>query len=69
MTPGTAGQSVACSMAMITHNDFDCLLEIASKNFAIVSKKEWTLYLFQGLGMTTFRSEELDLDAPARTQP
>ena len=34
-----AGQSVSCSMAIITRSDFDCVHEVSSKSLAIGSKK------------------------------
>ena len=36
---GDAGQSVSCSMAIITRSDFDCAHEVSSKSLAIDSKK------------------------------
>ena len=36
--PGGASQSEGCSVAIVLHNDFDCVHEVASTNLAIDSR-------------------------------
>ena len=44
---GDAGQSVSCSMAIITRSDFDCVHKVSWKSLAIDSKKN-ELHSFSG---------------------
>ena len=61
-----AGQSVGCSVAIVSRNDFDCVHEVASKSLAIDSRRTVPV-AFPGTKNDKLLSRKA-LEAPALTQ-